>query len=159
MPEGRTVGQMLDASGVDVGLAPWCEVRIDGKELSPIWWDRVKPKAGHCVTVSVVPRDSGSGVSNKTLRTVLQIAIVVIAAVATFYIGGVGGAVAGAAIAVGGNLAVQLLLPPSFPRRKSQEGSSISPSIAGARNEFPTFNQVVPRVLGRQRMFPPVVAA
>ena len=51
-------------------------------------------------------------------------------------------------------VALQFLLPPSFPKIKSQEGATVSPSIAGVRNEARPFG-VVPRIMGRHRTFPP----
>jgi hypothetical protein len=155
MPEGLTVGQMLDASGMDPRMAPWCVVLVDGAECKPEQWDRVRPKAGHRLTVIVYPTGGGNGGdSNKTLRVVLQIVVYVAAAVLTYLTGNPLWFYAAAAASI----ALQFLLPPSFPRRKSQEGATQSPSIQGARNRFPGFGDVVPRPLGWHRVIPPVRA-
>ena len=153
MPEGLTLGQMLDASGMDPRVAPWCHVAVDGNEIDPMWWDHVKPKAGRRVTVSVYPTGGGGeGDSNKTLRTVLQIVVYAAAAVLSYFFPALAPVFFLGAAAI--SVALQFLLPPSFPRRKAQEESSISPSIGGARNQMPSFGQVLPRILGRHRVFP-----
>ena len=55
MPEGLTLGEMLDRSGIDPYLAPWCRVTLNGAVIPPTWWDRVRPKVGAMVAVCVVP--------------------------------------------------------------------------------------------------------
>jgi hypothetical protein len=156
MPEGLTVGEILDRSGLDIRLARWTHVDIDGQELAPIWWDRVKPKAGHVVTARVWPTGGGAGGggedSNKIARTVLQIVVYVAAAVLSYFFPLYTPLFFMGASAI--TVALQFLLPPSFPKIKSQEGATVSPSIAGVRNEARPFG-VVPRIMGRHRTFPP----
>lgn len=69
MPEGRTLGEMLDASGIPVSLAPWTTVTIDGHTVPAEWWDRTRPKAGTTVTgVSGLPGVADSQVVDRMTR-------------------------------------------------------------------------------------------
>jgi len=126
MQEGVTVGEMLDRSGIDPRLARWCHVEIDGREIPALWWDRVRPKAGRVVTVSVVP-EGGDGDSNKALRTVLLVVVMVAALAisggalagvlgASFAAGGYGAIFGAALVGAGLSMGTMGLLPPSAGR-------------------------------------------
>jgi hypothetical protein len=85
LPEGQSISAYLKAAGLNPKLAPWFHVAVDGQEVSPVWWDRVRPKAGRQLVVSIVPTGDNGGDKNKTLRTVLTIAVLVVAAVVAWY--------------------------------------------------------------------------
>jgi hypothetical protein len=162
---GKTIAELLTLAGLrtDVDYRVFVGDRLIPRE----WWPRVRPKPGSTVTVRAVPMNTGGGQgdSNKVLRTVLQIVVIVIgivAIVATY--GAATPAVAAgwsAAIAGGvavANLAINALLPPSFP--KPDAGAVDSPlgaSITGARNVANPYGAVL-RAYGRHRMAPPAGA-
>lgn len=161
VPEGQTLGQILDASGLDPAYAQWTRVHLDGAEIPPSWWDRTRPRAGTIVTATVTPMGGGGGDGNKTTRTVLTIVVLIAAVVLQQYYAvpaagaaltagnvawGIGTAV-GAAAAL---LAINALLPPPKPRRADQDGTGLSPSIAGSRNVANPWG-IIPVILGRHR--------
>jgi hypothetical protein len=155
LPEGGTISDIVAAAGIPKGC--WPRVTINGDPVKEEWWPRVRPRKGSVVTIQAVPQGGGGGQGqdrNKTLRTVLQIVIIIVAIAVTWYIGGWGGVAAGAAISLGGNIAIGFLLPPSFAKPKGRDNrDGLVSSITGARN---TANKggVIPKVIGRHRLLP-----
>jgi hypothetical protein len=155
--EGQTIDEIMAAVGCKPGRAYF--VLLNGIEVPPQMWTRVRPKAGSEVTIKAVPLGGGGGDSNKTLRTVLLVVIVIVALALTIaapYLGPVWGIAAlgaAAAISIGGALAINALLPPKFnlPRERGREEPGFS--ITGSRNVAAP-GQAIPRVYGRHRMFP-----
>jgi hypothetical protein len=140
LPEGLTVSEQMAAGGLNPKLAPWFHVSIDGAEVPAQLWDRVRPKAGRTVSVSVIPRNTGGGGGggrggnddNKTLRLVLTIVVYVAAAVLSYYMPGLTPVFFLAANAIAAGL--WFLLPPGKPRGPEQDtAAQFFPSIAGAR--------------------------
>jgi len=161
LPEGLTISEQMAAGGLNPKLAPWFHVAIDGVAVGPELWDRVRPKAGRTVAVSVLPRDTGGGGGggggqkddNKTLRIVLTIVVYIAAAVLSyfFWAGAPYFFLAASAIAAG----LWVLLPPPKPRGPEQDSAAqFFPSIAGARNQLRPWAPI-PRLLGRHRIYPP----
>lgn len=144
-PVGLTLAQMLGDAGSTIHA--W----VGDAYVPRAHWRHVRPKAGAVVTVKAVAQ---GGDGNKALRTVLQIAVLV----ASLYVGGLGGfgyQLAGAAIAVGGNLAINKLVPPQLPKSVSP-GKNLA-ALTGTQNEFKPY-EPIPRVYGRTRVYPPFAA-
>lgn len=134
-------------------------------------WRLVRPKPGAQVIVRAVPRDGGGG-KKDPLRTVLMIAVIIAAAViapeialalelteGTIAFKIVEG-IAAAAITFAGMALVNAIVPPAQPRLpnlSAQPADSPTLYLTGARNDARPFG-VVPIVLGRHRMFPPLAA-
>jgi hypothetical protein len=174
-PEGMTIAEMIDASGIDPILARHAHCFVGDQYVQRHLWRRVRPKPGVNLTLRVVPQ--GGGGSKNILHTVLTIAVVVIAAVATFYVGGIGaapvaagglglgatggaalGALAGAVVAAAGMAAVNAIAPIRPPKLDGLSGGNdASPTlfIEGARNTLRPFGRV-PAHLGIHRSVPPL---
>jgi hypothetical protein len=107
------------------------------------WWQPVRP--GDVIVFAQVPQGEGSD----PLRVILQI---VVLAVATYF-----GGPLGAAIAIGGNLAINALLP--LPQLPTIEGQAPSPtySVAFQGNQA-RLGQSIPERFGQERVFPDFAA-
>ncbi len=135
--------------------------------IPPEQWRRLYVKLGTRIVVQIVPfggRREGSASAQddkSTERLLLQLLIVVVAALATWYIGGVGGLIVGAAINIGGNLLLNMLMPPTGPPikkarltgRAQREQQSMTLSITGARNRANPYGPV-PVIFGQHGLFP-----
>ncbi|WP_447979028.1 hypothetical protein [Candidatus Nitrospira bockiana] len=120
---GGSIAQIMrERLGLDPDVM-FARVFIDDRLVEKAHWERVKPKAGHVLTVRVVPAGGGSG--KNILRIVAVIAVVVIAAATGNYVAGLSGVQAlgpGVAAAIGAGttaavsivamLGVNALLPP-----------------------------------------------
>ena len=154
-----------------------CVARLDGEIVPRAMWPhvRLKPLITRDVTVVFsLPLGnggrgggSGGGGSKNPLASVAEIAVLVAAAAvsggalgfAGFGAGTVGASLAGAAIGIGGALAVAALAPP--PTLKANQGVV---SADNGTNEAASLsgNMIakggsVPRVLGTMRVFPPII--
>lgn len=114
-------------------------------------------------TILIAPTLRGGDESN-IFRTVLMIAVVVIATVANPFAGGtVAAALFTAGVTILGSLAVNALIPPSVPDAGGIGGTGYSYSdsqmyaITSQSNTSRKF-QTVPKVYGTHRMFPTVAA-
>jgi hypothetical protein len=128
-------------------------------------------RAAGSLVFCAIPQGGGGGGKN-VWRTVAQLAVVVIAAVATWYVGGAGGwaagagftageaaalgAAAGLAVSVVGNLLINALLPLQTPDMASSGQSSTYGWEAGtnANREGVSW----PVVYGTCRVVPPIIA-
>jgi len=137
-------------------------------------YDRVKLKKGTALTVNVVPQQGGGGGKKNPLATILSLAVIVAAAwAAPIIAGSLLGATSGlgftilssvvqAGIATLGGLLVSAIAPPAKPRNDTaanRQDAAESPTlfIEGARNRANPYG-VIPVVLGRHRMVPPLGA-
>ena len=61
--EGLTITKMIREAGIDPIYWKYLAVSIDGALVDPWYFDFVRPKAGHHVTITMVPRggDDGEG--------------------------------------------------------------------------------------------------
>ena len=174
---GVTIAELLATVQPNPGLRMHAHVMIMDTYIPREMWALVKPEPGAIVTIRVVP--TGGGGKKNPLRTLLQIAVIA-ASVAfaaplgaalseavffsslPFSIGsGLAAGLAGGLISIAGTLIVNAIAPPSVPKLPELSGASVRDSatlsITGARNRFNLFG-VVPRVLGRHRIFPPFAA-
>ena len=179
-PEGLTVAEMVLGRPGPVDLPYGLVVFIDDRQVPQAALHLVRPKAGTTVTVRAVPQDGGGGggEGKSTLRTVLTIAVIAAALIIGPYVGAalfgvpattavVGAVTAGqigtALVGTAGLLAVNAIAPPRVPNLTGgglsdhQDTSSPNFSIEGARNALQPFG-VIPSVLGRHRMVPPLGA-
>ena len=159
VPAGQTLAQMLGE-----GASQALEVRVGGELVPRVLWANVKPKAGQFIHVQVYPQGGGGG---KLLRTVLLVAVAIVAWEVAPYLTGEFGLLAGAntaAVAAGlaivGQLAINALIPPPTP--KGLNGSGGDPfkqldSITGTSNQANPYG-VIPCVVGTMRFFPPHAA-
>jgi hypothetical protein len=161
MQAGLTLADMLDEVQPDPLLRGYAHISVNGYLIPRKNWRLVRPKAGAEVTIRVVPQDGGGGGGKDLRTTLLQIAVLALAIATPFALGLQGtlaGALLGAGVGIVGALTIRALVPPG-----SQSSSDLSdqtrssPTLSGARNEMRPYG-VVPVVLGRHRVFPPLAA-
>lgn len=157
-PPGSSLGEIVRTVEPNPRMRGYFSISFDGGErIEPKLWDHIRIKGGNTLTIRAVPQGGGN---NKILRMVLMIAITALAAAATWYIGGIGGPIAGAlvgaAIGIGGSILINALVPAASPRLRNLSSGNQSPTLAitGARNGVNIYGPV-PRVYGRHRIVPP----
>lgn len=125
--EGATIRQIMDKMALR-GEHLHARVFIDDQLIPSAEWEHATPAAGQYVTIRVVPTGGGGdGGGKDALRLVAMIAVVAAAAFVSGGAGGlmtgvfaggtVGAAVAGAAVGIGGSLAMNANIPAPLPRR------------------------------------------
>lgn len=177
LPAGGSVAELMQAAGIEPDRV-YARVFLDDQLVEQAYWEHVRPKPGHTLTVRVIPTGGGGGGGKDPLRIVLQIVVIAVAAWATAGIAGgliaagwgagaawAVGAAAGAAISIVGNLVVNALVPPPIPNAALTNGASGAGatqdgsvySITGSQNRLLPYG-VIPRVLGRHKLYPPLAA-
>jgi hypothetical protein len=157
IPAGKTIADILREFDLDPDRIP-ARVFLDDCLIENAYWHRVRPKAGHALSVRVIPADSGN--SKDILRIVAMIGVLALAIFVPPAIGLAGplAAFASAGIGIIGSLAISALIPPSQVDLSKLGNANIerSPtySITGARNEMNLYG-AVPKVFGRVRVWPP----
>lgn len=166
---GHTLQQMLDEAAGGHQLRETLRVEVGGYEVPRELWGRVRPKAGAAIHVTGMPAGGGSG--GKILRTVLLIAVAVVAMWATgggaagflgsaFAAGTTGAAVLGAGLYMVGTLIVNALVPPPKPASMGGQGGA-DPGrlnmLTGSSNQVAPYGPI-PLVLGECKVFPPHAA-
>lgn len=150
LPDNLTIAEMiasLEASGaLDPALRPWVRVTVGAARLARADWSSAKPKAGDTVVVDVAPMAKSNPV-----RTLLQIAVVALAAFVGGAIGGLPGALASAAISVAGIMLVNAIAPIKQPELSARDPRY---SLSGGSNAA-TPHEAIPIVMGRRRVYPP----
>lgn len=157
---GKTIQDIVNVSGCPVALQNSLRVYIGDRIILQKYWGLVRPKEGANVRLILIPQGGDNGI----LRMVAAMAIAIASQGAgAAYAGGplsaaTGGAYwGGLAITVGtamvGMLALNAIFPPPPDPSGPEEGKTLK-SITGTRNASPAGN-VVPRVYGRMRMYPP----
>jgi len=169
--EGVTIAEIMETVQPRPELRMHAHVAIMDTYIPREMWALVKPEAGAIVTIRMVPTGGGGG--KNPLKSLLTIAVIaasiafapglgqVISANLFGIVSGgalsISTALAGGLITVLGGLLVNALAPPSVPKLPELSGSSVRDSaalsITGARNQINPFG-VVPRVLGRHKIFP-----
>lgn len=160
VPEGSTLADILRS----LALPDWQSalVAIDGEPVPAEWWEHVRPRAGHLVTVRVIPRGSSGGSSDKGwIGIIAGIVLIIVGIVVGILAGwtGIGAVVAGALISAGIGLVISgaatlLFPPPQLPKMKELAGDQPVFAITGSRNVANPWG-AVPRVFGRHKIFPP----
>jgi sulfur carrier protein ThiS len=113
VPAGATVAELIH----DLGLDPHAvsaRVFIDDRFIPKDWWARTRPKAGHLVTIRVIPMGGGDD-SNKTVRLVATLAVIAVAIAAPQLAGleaGLASSLISAGLSIGGSASMLDLMPP-----------------------------------------------
>ncbi|MGH6937920.1 host specificity factor TipJ family phage tail protein [Hypericibacter sp.] len=157
MLAGATVAEIVEKAIPGPTLRRYASVTIGDEEIPRELWHRVRPKPGTAVTVLAMPGQNPGGQQKSPLRMFLQIVVVVLAAVASWWAGGalgpVAGALIGAAVAAAGNFAVNALVPlpkADMGQLSGEEDSSPTLSIQGTRNQARPYGKI-PRAYGRHK--------
>jgi hypothetical protein len=159
---GLTVADLVQRAGIPDGYDARVLIESGGLVYGPIprWqWARIRPRPGRRVIIRAIPRGGGGGDKNKTTRLILQIVIVLVAIVVIYFVP-VAAPLVGLLVA-GAFLAVNMLLPPQFPKLgklanlnnasgKAPESPALS--ITGTQNKANPYGPV-PKVYGRHRIF------
>jgi hypothetical protein len=135
-PEGATIAELLAIAGVRHrrwgGGKCWIEDAARRREPMPIArkdFARVRPKAGTITTVILWPSGGGGG-GKDVLRVILGVLVLVVAAVASYFVGIaaaplfgeafalIAGAAVATAIPTVGRLAINALRPPTRGRAR-----------------------------------------
>lgn len=161
VPEGLTIAEMVASYPWPPGVESQLCALVNGHTVPREWWARVRPRAGAEITVAVALRGGGGG--GKQVLQLIAIVILVIAsqgaglALAAEY-GGVAAYYA-AGITLVGNLALSALFKPAPIRANSGLGDrSNTYTFQGQSNSVKPYG-VIPRLLGRHRVYPDVVGA
>ncbi|WP_396616806.1 host specificity factor TipJ family phage tail protein [Lysobacter soli] len=161
---GQTLQAMLDEAAQGADIAATVRVQIGGIDVPREVWARVKPKAGTAIHVTVMP---AGGSAKKILRSVLLIAVMVVAWYAAPFLTGAFGVFAGvstAVVAAGlymvGSLIVNALVPP--PKPSMGGGGALGDvgrfnALTGSSNQAAPYGPI-PLVVGEARVFPPHAA-
>ncbi len=121
VPAGASIADHLRGLGWDpIGLH--ARVMIDGTLIDHAHWERVRPKAGHALTIRVIPYGGDNG---KTALRIVGVLAVITAAVLTKgalapTLGELGASIAATGLAAGATLALNGPIPPPLPRRALQ---------------------------------------
>jgi hypothetical protein len=114
---GLTIADLLREFSYDPDTLP-ARVFLDDQLIEKAYWHRIRPKAGHLVSVRVIPQGGGNQ-SKDILRIVAMVGILALAIFVPPAIGLAGpmALFAGAAIGIVGNLALSGPIPNPLPRR------------------------------------------
>lgn len=178
-----TVAEIVASIGdLPRGFMQCGEVRINGDLVPRAFWHLVRPRyrPGHETLVWLgIPLKGGGGSggsggqSKNPFAMIATIAVLLVAAAvsggalggllgASFAAGTIGASVAGAAIGIGGALAISALVPPptlSAPQVETSTASSspstTSPSASSLSGNLLSPGASMPRAVGTMRIFPP----
>lgn len=158
LPEGATIHDAVMMSGFGPNLRRHAEVKLAGHVIPSKHWKRIRPKPGAELYIGVRLRGGGDG--KDTLRTVLMIAVVVVASLINPFSG-----IAAAVFMIGatyvGQYLVNALIPPpemgKDPYRFDQQPGNPYASLTGIRNQYAPYAPI-PRVMGQRRMYPPLAS-
>ncbi len=175
----REPGAVLHDHLQAIGWGPRIDnlrVFIDGQLIPDAEWAHVVPAAGQAVVVRRILQDSGGGQGGSQGKQIGMIIAMVVLIAATWYVGGGGLAGLlpealqmglagawegiGAAMLIGGTLAMNALISPNRPRLGSLSNfgdGSASLSLTGAANEMRPYARI-PRLYGTHRMYPLIAA-
>jgi Putative phage tail protein len=159
--EGQTLGEIVRA----LNLPYWGDalVSLDGDPIERKWWDRVRPKKDHIVTIRAIPRGGGGGGGNKGWIQLMAGIVLMVVAIVLIWVYGTGAAIfpyalsmltAGIGMSVSGIITL-VLPPPQLPKLKDRSHSDQPVfSITGSRNQANPWG-AVPQPYGTHRIFPP----
>lgn len=157
---GQSILAMLREVAGDAPLSQDLEVRVGGYVVPRVWWGKLKPKPGACITVT---RDSLAG-SGDTWKQVLGAVVLIVVSYfapgwGTALAGSIGGSAAGwtAAITLVASLAVSALISPPTPSGGTKGTEGQWNQLTGTQNSYNPWG-VIPFVIGDCRFFPPIAA-
>ena len=172
IPEGRSLAEIIELVQPDPVLRAHAHIYIDGWLVPRERWRVVRPRAGHLVSISIVPAGGGGG--KNPLRFVLSLAVVAASigfggplgvglfGAQAFTIFGVSipTSIFGSALISGvGGMLVEAIAPiqPSAVRQVVNETESPSYFIDQARNVIRRYAPI-PVIFGKHRVVPPLGA-
>ena len=162
LPEGGSVADLI-AAALQVeraelpALAPAIEATLDGRRIAGDAWattDLAAPGETRTLALRLATR---GGDDSDPLQTVLQVALILAAAAVGATLGGVPGALASAAILIGGNLVLNAIFTPDLPTPPQPEAAEPQYSLSGGANRARPWAPL-PLVLGTHRLFPDLAA-
>lgn len=153
-PIGSTLAEIVGPDAI------CCRVEIDGQEIAPEWWPRIRPKKDTPVLITRFPQGH-VGVKD-ILRLVAFAALAVVTyGVASGAIFGSLGAMAALGVAAGigvvGSLLIAALIPPTKPATPADTSVTRLQSITGTQNQALPYG-AIPCIIGTMRFFPPLAA-
>lgn len=152
---GLTIEEIVEETAIPNYYRAGVAVRLDGGDIPADWWKRIRPRAGHHVEICVVPSGPLAdqlGISTQTLRMGTMAGVSLAAGLVSTAIGGPLGWAVGAALGIGGMLAVNALIPP--PKLPAEETGY---SLGGGGSTLRPFDPI-PLLFGEHRAFPPLAA-
>lgn len=161
---GETIAAYLDRAGIRLGSKP-VVLSLNDRFIPRSEWPLTIPRQGDLITIRALVRGGGGGDGGGSdpVRTVLTIAVMIYApylagpAGLGFQVGTLAYSAAAAAIAVGGMLLVNALVPPPRPQLSQAARRLDSPSptysLSGGSNRARPY-EPMPLVLGQYRVFP-----
>lgn len=161
LPAGLTVAELIVAACGR--LPPNCRAFLDGHEVYPALFARVRPKPGTRLSFRSLPQGGGG-----ILRSVAMLGLAVAAAFVAPYLAGalvgatsglgfsIASAVIGAVISAVGSFLINALFPVKPPKISGEQAPAVN-FISTARNEANTFGPV-PVIFGRHRVAPKYAA-
>jgi hypothetical protein len=178
LPPGSTVSEHMRRIGWDPKTMH-ARVSIDGRFVESALWEYTITRAGQSVVMRCIPGTGGGGGGGKsTMQIVAMLGVVALAFAAPWaamaigaalgagassvvFFSGIAGTLLTAGVGIGGMLAVNALIPPPRPQLPELSGNSGSTSptlsLTGSSNAFVPYGPI-PRIYGRHRIFPPLVA-
>lgn len=171
--QGMTIAEIVaTTSGLPRGFEDFGVVCVNGEEVPRGCWHLVRPRVGrgHVFVTLFHPtrmQGGGGGGVKTALRLAAMVAIIVAAAAVSggalggvlgsaFAAGTVGATLAGAAVSIGGTLALAALTPPpSLNQTQSSDAASgTNPGTASLSGNVLSPGAGVARVVGTMRVFP-----
>jgi len=156
--EGETLHDMMQRAIPDPIQQNLSVVMMAGEAIPRRLWKHIKPKIHTVIQIGLRPNGGGA---RKILRTVLIVAVVVVAAwiagpAGVALLGKTGALIASAAFTVVANLAINALLPPPSLSTSARPEQEPTYSIQGARNQGRPL-QTCPVTLGDHRFVPDLI--
>lgn len=172
---GESIDEYLTRHEIKLGRQPWI-LCVDGMPVPREWWGRVRPKPGTLITLRATVHGGGGGGGKNPLKTVLSIALMVVApqigsmlAQSAFTAAVMAGTMSSAAFAfattaftamvsIAGNMIIGALTQPPQPKLSQVNGSynaeQVSPTYAltGGSNRARPF-EPLPLLMGEHRIF------
>jgi len=118
---GESIADLMRHFDLDPATVP-ARVFLDDQLIESAYWHRVRPKAGHLVSVRVIPEGGGQG--KDVLRIVAMIGVVALAIAAPYLapvgwglVGSASGAWLTAGVGIVGSLVTAGPIPSPLPRR------------------------------------------
>lgn len=170
LPRDRTIAELVELAITQHGLSTSFrhsgDVRVGGEVIPREYWPRVRLRQDKTSIISFHHKIAGSG-SGQGKNPLLTIALIAVLITATLVSGGLLGGVfaagtisaqlAGTALLIGGSLAIGALSrPPVVAAADSQAVTDNEGRAASLSGNVLVPGAPIPRVLGTNRVFPPL---